>query len=562
MHFEGITLAAVIAELKELEKSFIQQIYQPLPELLLLQLYLGQRHQLLISLSGSARVHLTWQKYENPSAPSAFCMLLRKHLKGGMIQGIAQQGLERLADFMVVRGGEEYTLRAELMGNFSNVILLKGTEILGALKRSAGQRKFFAGARYEPPASQGKLDPRAIAKDDLLKALQVRPEEDVTKALLRVTAGIGPRTAAEITLRAGLKLKSSISSLSASEWDALWDAVQQVFSRIALKDFQPCVYLEDGRPIDCTPFPFESYAHLEIQSYKSLSEALDAYHRERRQEPFELLTRTVGQRLKQRIRRIEKALGQVEGDLKDAKRFEEYKEQGDLLMANLAQLKKGQSQAEIEDFIRGGRRMISLDPTLDPAANAQRYYERYKKLKRAVEKLTERREDLQRELRYLHECQVYLEQAETLDELKELQKEIELEGALPIASGRGAKTPSGPRRYSVDGFAILVGRNGRQNDALIRQAHREDYWLHAKDRPGAHVLIVSDRKGVVPPERVLLRAAQLAAYYSRGRGSTKVPVTYTRVKYLKRPQGAKPGQVLVMRAEGTLIVSPKEKEEE
>jgi predicted ribosome quality control (RQC) complex YloA/Tae2 family protein len=292
-----------------------------------------------------------------------------------------------------------------------------------------------------------------------------------------------------------------------------------------------------------------------------MSDALDACHRERQQEPFEQRARQLRTQLQQRVEKTKRVLSQVKEDLERAEKFEEYKERGDLLMVHLHDLTKGQRQAEIEDPATGEKRLIPLDPTLDAVANAQRYYERYKKLKRGVEKLTARQQELAMELQYLEELAVNLEQAETLEELRELESELELEGALTAPDKKRARaTWSAPRRYAIDGFFILVGRNGRQNDALLREARREDYWLHAKDRPGAHVIITSDRRGVVPPQRVLLRAAELAAYYSRGRGSTKVPVTYTRVKYLKKPKGARPGLVLVTREEGTLMVTPKEEE--
>ena len=560
MHVEGITLAAVTRELKaKIQGSFLQQIYQPLADLLLLQLYSREKCSLLIAASPDSRLHLTQQKYENPSEPSAFCMLLRKHLKGGMLTEIHQPSWERIVDLDIICHQEEYVLRAELMGRHSNVILLKGKEVVGVLKRTSGQRKLVSHALYDPPPSQGKLDPRVAQRDELLQALSAAPEETLKKTLLRVIEGIGPRTASELVLQAGLTAEQPISSFSLDELNALCEVVNQLFSRILQGELEPCVYLEDGEPVDCTPVRFESYSHLELQRYESMSEALDACHRERHQEPFEQLACKLARQLKQRTEKLEKTLAQVKRDVTQAERFGEYKERGDLLMANLSEIKKGLRQLEVEDFSLGGKRIIPLDPTLDPIENAQRCYERYKKLKRGLEKLAERQHELEMELSYLLNLGVSLEQAETLDELRELESELELE----VSRSGKKSTPaasSGPRRLTMDGFSILVGRNGRQNDALLRQAQREDYWLHAKDRPGAHVIITSDQRGATPPERVLLRAAQLAAYYSRGRGSTNVPVTYTRIKHLKKPKGARPGLVLVTREEGTLIVAPKEEE--
>lgn len=558
MNLEGITLAAVIAELNvKILGAWIQQIHQPLPTLLVFQLYAGEKHQLLIAASSDSRMHLTFQRYENPLSPPAFCMLLRKHLRGGRIKGIHQPSLERIVDLVITSNGQEYTLRAELMGLRSNVILLRGQRILGALKPKVGPRKFLPHALYEPPPSQGKLDPRIMQKEEFLRTLMARSEEGLKGALLRVLEGIGPRTAEELLLRARLTPETPISFLTAEERNALWEAVDNLFSCVARCEFQPCAYLQDGEPVDCTPFPFESLSHLERQNYEGISEALDACHRERHQEPFEQLAHKLAQQLKRSLEKAERALTQVEQDLKNAGQYEQYKELGDLLMANLSVIQKGQSQVEVEDLLQGGKRVIPLDLALNPVANAQRYYERYKKLKRGLERLKARKQELERELNHLQGLQARLEQAKALEELKGLEGEL---GLGVLKGGVAMPSPSGPRCYPMEGFMILVGRNGRQNDSLIRQARRDDYWLHARDRSGAHVLITSSRRGVVPPEPVLLRAAQLAAYYSRGRTSTKVPVVYTRVKYLRKPKGARPGQVLVTKEEGTLIVEPKEAE--
>jgi predicted ribosome quality control (RQC) complex YloA/Tae2 family protein len=559
MQFEGVTLAAVVHELRQkLPHSFIQQVYHPLRELLLLQLYGREKHSLLIAASRDSRIQLTQQQYENPPAPFAFCMLLRKYLKGGEIQEIRQPGLERMVDLHILRHAEEYVLRAELMGARSNVVLLHGNEILGVLRPTRGPRKLVPHALYEPPAAQGKLDPRRPAeKEKLRHALTVSPDETVKKALLRAVEGIGPRTAVELLTRAGLKAAGAISSLNPQQWDRLWETVDEFFARLARAELEPCLYLEAGEPVDCTPVPYESYAHLAAQRYGSMSEALDACYRERHQEPFEQLARTLLQRIQQRTQKTEGALVQIERDLKNAEKYDEYKEQADLLMAHLSQMQRGQREIQVQDFTTGAKRTIPLDARLDPAANAQRYYGRYKKLKRAVERLKERQRELEMERSYWQELHVQVEQAESLEELRELEGELELEEVLSSRK-KHVGIASGPRCYTMDGFSILVGRNGRQNDALIRQAQRDEYWLHAKDRPGAHVIIRSDRRGATPSERVLLRAAELAAYYSRGRSSAHVPVTYTRVKYLKKPKGARPGLVTVTREEGTLTVAPKE----
>jgi len=557
MHFEGITLAAVVAELEEkISGAFVQQVYQPLQDVLILHLYSGEKRKLLISIGPEARIHLTRQRYENPPAPPPFCMLLRKHLLGGRIKAVEQPKLERIVDLAVGRRDRSLTLRAELMGRWGNVILLEGEEVLGAMRPAVGGRSFAPHSRYEPPPSRGKLDPHE--RDRLLETLKSQADLPLKKALVGVLAGIGPCSAEELARRAGLDPQGLISSLSHAEMAALLQAVEGFFAKISQKRFEPCLYLRGGEPAECTPFPFVSYADLEVKSYESICEALDDCHRGSRQEPFEMLARELEKTLKGHSEKVQRAVARVERDLQMAKDYERFREMGDLLLAHLSEIQKGQSRVEVEDF-QGGRRTIPLDPKLDPASNAQQYYKRYKKLKRGEERLKARLKELEMELRYLQSLEVHLGQAETMEDLRELQAELEAEGYLERPEVRAhAEGSLGPRSYNFEGFTILVGRSGRQNDELIRRAQGEDYWLHARDRPGAHVIVRCGRRGIKPPDEVLIRAAELAAYYSKGRGSSKVPVICTKVKYLRKPKGARPGSVIVTREEKTLMVAPKE----
>jgi predicted ribosome quality control (RQC) complex YloA/Tae2 family protein len=562
MHFEGITLAVVASELRSTVRgAFVRQIHQPLPELVLLKLYRPrekEKFQLLISAGGDARAHLTEQRYENPLRAPTFCMLLRKHLKGGVLEEIEQPDIERILDLVIAHREGRYTLRAELMGNRSNVVLLQGDKIMGALKPTVGSRVFAPHTRYEPPPPQERVDPRCAAPKAWREALRSRGDESIQKAIAGITAGIGPRTAGEIVARVGLNPQRPVSSLSEAELDMLWEATSGLFQAVDHGQVRPHVYFDDEKLVDCTPDAYVIYESYDAQVFDAMSKALDACHRARQQEPFEQLAQKLSRALHERIRKVRKALTHVERDVERAKEYSELKELGDLLIANLSRIQKGRTEIEVEDFYRGGSRVITLDPTLEPSENAQRYYARYKKQKRAVEKLAVRRRELELELRYLGDLEMHLEQGETLDELKTLEEEFIAEGLLR-APRRPSRPPrgSGPRRFELEGWTILIGRGGRENDRLVRGAHPEDVWLHARDRPGAHVIVAGPRKGELPPELVLLRAAELAAYYSRGRGSAKVPVTYTRVKHLRRPKGARPGLVLVAREEGTLTVAPK-----
>lgn len=565
MHFEGITLYAVISELRaHILNGFVQKIHQPAPDLLALQIYAGEKSKVLISSSADARAHLTAQSYENPPMPSAFCMLLRKYLEGGLVEQVEQSGLERVLDLWIRRSGDLYLLRSELIGNRSNVILLKDSIILGALHTKRGTRSFLNHTHYEPLQTQNKLDPFGLTRDQLSGLAKQHSELTLAQLLSKNLDGVGQRTVKELLHRASLDSERICTSLSANELDLLFRVIEDSFNKLKTGQNEASLYWKDDVPFDCTPFDYQIYQELRCEKFKSISEAMDAAYQGREQEPIAKKLQQLQKHLNDQIKKIERARDQSARDLEKAAKYEEVKELGDILMSHLQSIKKGQHEIELEDF-SGKSRKIELDPTMNAVENAQHYYERYKKLKRGLEKITERLSELNLELEHLENLQVNLEQAETLDELRELQAELDLGENFSAKSVRSSQkqsvtsTLSGPRKIVADGYSIFIGRNGRQNDALIREANREDLWFHAKDRPGAHVVLRTNRQQDVP-ERIVERAAELAAFYSKGRGSAHVPVLYTRVKYLKKPKGAKPGLVLVSKEEGTLFVTPKGEE--
>ncbi|MBI1729933.1 NFACT family protein [Candidatus Acetothermia bacterium] len=565
MHFEGITLYAVISELRDhILNGFVQKIHQPAPDLLVLQIYAGEKSKVLISSSADARAHLTSQSYENPPMPSAFCMLLRKYLEGGLVERVEQSGLERVLDLWIRRGGDFYLLRAELIGNRSNVILLKDSMILGALHLKRGTRSFLNHTNYESLQTQYKLNPFELSIEQLKVLVENNNGLTLVQLLSKNLDGVGQRTVKEMLRRANLDSERISGLLAANELELLVKVIEEFFDRLKTGQIAASLYWKEDEPVDCAPFEYQIYQELRCERFSSISGALDAAHQGREQEPIAKKLHQLQKHLNEQIKKIERARDQSTRDLEKAAKYEEVKESGDILMSHLQSLKKGQNEIELEDF-SGKNRIIELDPTMSAVENAQRYYERYKKLKRGLEKITERLGELNLELEHLENLQVNLEQTETLDELRELQSELDLGEDFSPKSGKSSKkqsvtsTLSGPRKIVADGYSIFIGRNGRQNDALIREANREDLWFHAKDRPGAHVVLRTNRQQDVP-ERIVERAAELAAFYSKGRSSAHVPVLYTRVKYLKKPKGAKPGLVLISKEEGTLFVTPKGEE--
>jgi predicted ribosome quality control (RQC) complex YloA/Tae2 family protein len=523
---------------------------------LLFECYAGTDLRLLVSGADSPRLHLTTHSFENPQTPPPFCMLLRKYLKNGYVISIEQPGYERLV-FLQIKRGDVGSLCVELLGPRGNLILLQDQKILGSLRPGTAKRPLQRGQLYQAPPPQPKLSLLSLSKDALVDRLLAHPESELAKALQSSLEGIGPRFAQELAARAGLDATQKVHTLSDTETETLWHQIAELAAQVQRTLFAPHLYFEGEKPLDCTPFPFQSYGHLRPEPCPSISEALDrCTTAQQTQSWFERRAQALRSHVHAKLKKVTEALYQVKADLEKARDFEKYREEGDLLMASLGQGCKGLSEIEVDDFFTGRRRLIRLDPTLSPIENAQRKYERYKKLKRGAEKLAERRAGLTEEVRYLQTVETQLEQAEDEITLEAIAQELTEEGYLLRAAGpRKSEPPAGPREYLVQGYRLWVGRSSKQNDALVRSAGREDYWLHARDRPGSHVIIRNPGRHAVPRE-VLEKAAQLAAYFSKGRLAGKVPVTYTQVKFLRKPKGARPGLVLVLQEEGTLLVNP------
>lgn len=554
MNIDGLTVAALAAELDEsLPGSRLQGIYHPRPSSITLELWAAEEKRLLVEVGEHARVHLTRQEFSHPEKPSAFCMLLRKYLRNGIIIGVAQPGLERILDLQISHG-DEYILRAELLGKQTNIVLLQGEGILGALKSTVGQRSFRPGETYQAPPSQGKLDPRSMTPEEFFSQLGSQ-EGNVAQALLQSIEGIGPRLAKELALRAALDPAQSVAALTAEHRLALWLATHELFEIVHTKQFRPWLYFRDGTPVDIAPVALQLYADLHGESRESFSEALDECVR---LSPSDMARqqRQLHQIVRGHYDRVRKALERVAHDLQRAHAYDQLRHEGELLLSHLPQVQKGMSEITVEDFLDGASKTIKLDPALEPSENVQQKFQQYKKLQRAHEKLAARLEELRQELEYLGNVESSLEQAESEAELTEIREELGAAGYLPRDEGqkRAFSHRGGPREFVIRGYRVWVGRSSKQNDELVRRAAREDYWLHARDRPGSHVIVKNPQQRELPLE-VLQQAAQLAAYYSKGRDATKVPVSYTRIKYLRK--GARPGLVRMTQEEGTLVVVPK-----
>jgi len=564
MTLDGLTLRGLVTELNDtLPGSRLQRLYHPQPRCVTLELWSPRNEgeqKLLIAFDEPPRFHLTQARLSNPMSPSSFCMLLRKHLKNGFLDLVTQQGLERTVDLQVRRPEQTYLLRVELWGRRGNMVLLipkagraEGGRVLGAALNQPG-RALHPGSTYALPAQPAKLNPLDGVKEAFL-ALP-RPDQALWQWLLHGVHGVGPRLSKEVAVLAGVDPQTPAVQLSPTERDALWDALQRLFNH----DVQAGLYRQDGQVCDVVPFPLKLHEAKVFEPFDTLNGAFDASLQvtlpasKQNAEQVRLL-----KQLKARVKKTQTALDHVAADLHRAAQFEQIKREADLIMVYLSQLKSGE-RASLVDPATGETVDLQLEARLSPVEAAQKRYKRYKKLKRGVAKLEQRQRTLQGELDYAQTALVHVEQAETPAGLDALAQELGLQ--RPPDPREAPLEVSGPRRFEAEGYTIWVGRNSSQNDDLTRRAHPEDLWLHARQRPGSHVVLVTQGRPLSVPEAVCLRAAQLAAYYSKGRNATKVPVICTRAKFVKKPKGAKPGLVLVVKEERTLLVRPALLEEE
>ena len=573
MPFDGVAMRAAAAEIQEkILGGRVEKVLQPeRDELHLVVRNQYQNYRLLISASANhARVHLTAINKPNPDRAPMFCMLLRKHLIGGKVLRVSQQGLERVLEieFGVLDElglASELTLHVEVMGRHSNVILTQsdGT-IIDSIKRVTEEksrvREVLPGLRYDPPPRQDKRNPLELTQGELLECLSSSAERPLWQTLCDALAGLAQPTARELLAACGADPNCNAAEYNA---DALAQMAQKLAARfedVRQNKYDPVVLEKQGEALDFLPFP--SALNPTQRHCAGISEAAEAYYGGRdRRERLKQSSAGMVQVLNTALARARKKLEKQLASFDSSANLEEYRLKGELLTANLHALKRGDRLAEVLNYYSpdGEMMAIDLDPTLTPADNAQRYYKRYAKAKSTQENLKEQLAATRAEIDYLESQLSNIAISMTQEELDEIRLELAAEGYLKDAGPRGKKrvAPSRPHLYrSADGYDIYVGRNNVQNDALtLKFARNDDIWLHTKEIPGSHVIIRAH--GGQVSDEALRAGALLAAYYSRARGSSGVPVDYTQRRNVKKPSGARPGFVIYL-TNRTMPVTPDE----
>lgn len=545
MPFDGAFLYCVSNELMDAIECHIDKIYQPSKEeLVFLLRKKGFVKRLLINTkSGNARVHFTENKFENPEKPPMFCMLLRKYLLNGRLLSIVQPDLERVIIFNFSSMNEmgdicELSLICELLSGSGNIVLCDSSnKIIDCLRHSDienSPRLLLPGATYTLPPKQDKLNP-------LCTDLKIIEKQLKTRTLLQTIDGFSPLICREIEAENNLT---------------------NIINVLKNNCGVPTLVLKpDGTPQDYSFTEIKQYGKgFENKTFDSFSALLDEFYTARD------ITMRVNQNARDIIKlitnlkaRTEKKLSLRLQDLKKCKDREQLRIYGELLKANLHAIPQGANFAQVPNYYDPELKniRIPLNPAISPAANANKYFKDYKKSYTAEETLLKLTEIDKQELIYFDSVMESISRCRDLSDIAEIREELSESGYIKQPQNRKKQKSKNEFKefVSIEGYKILVGKNNRQNDYLATvMASKNDLWFHTKNIPGSHVIVFCGGNEV--SEQTVLQAANLAAVNSKASDSAQVPVDYTPVKFVKKPNGAKPGMVIYT-ANKTVYVTPK-----
>ena len=551
----------------------VDKIYQPNKEELVFLLRTRQEaFKLLLSArANSPRIHFTQYAPENPKVPPMLCMLLRKRLSGAKLVEVRQPGLERLLylDFDAANElGDKVRLSLviEIMGKYSNIILVDGQgKIVDALKRvdeeMSSQRLVQPGLAYELPPAQNKPCMLECQPEEIVEAIVHQPKnQSLNKGILNALQGLSPVVCREIEHQVGRGQELFTRDLTQEQRERLRFFLERLFTTVRDTAGEPYMVTKiKGKPMEFSFLNIVQYGTLaSVSRWEDFSSLLDEFYEERdRQDRMRVKAQDLLRLLANASERLSRKINLQRGELARSEDREHLRVCGDLINANLYRIERGSAFADLENFYDENRLMrVKLDPALNATQNAQKYYKEYRKAKTAQQVLGEQIAQAEQELLYVDSVFDCLSRAQSESELNEIRQELREEGYLKaVRDKRKPPAPLAPLEFvSSEGFRILVGRNNRQNDKLtLKQANNNDIWLHTKNIPGSHTIIVTG--GRQPGDATLKEAAMLAAYHSRAKDSSQVPVDYTQVRYVSKPQGAKPGMVIYVHYQ-TLFVTP------
>ncbi len=561
MAFDGVTIANVVKEMNDtLLGCRIYKIAQPESDELILTIKgsCGQKRLFISADASLPLIYFTETNKPSPMTAPGFCMLLRKHLQNGRIVGITQPGLERIIHIDIEHLDEmgdlcRKTLIVEIMGKHSNIIFCNenGT-IIDSIKHVSGfvssVREVLPGKPYFVAQTQDKLNPLDTDWNTWQSRVLTRPVA-VFKAIYGGYTGISPILAQEICYRADVDGEMSTASLTDADSRKLYDVFTEMMQIIKAGRFAPHIAYTGKNPVEFAAFPLTLYAGANdrIVPFDTMSQLLEHYYAEKntltriRQKSSDL-RRIVQTSLERNIKKYDLQLKQIE----DTNKRDNYRIYGELLNTYGYGVTPGSKSMEALNYYTNEMITIPLDPDLTPSENAKKYFEKYNKLKRTYEALSELTMQVKSEIDHLESISAALDIALQEDDLVQIKQELAESGYIHKRGGsRKEKITSKPFHYiSSDGFHMYVGKNNYQNDELtFKFATGNDWWFHAKNAPGSHVVVKCDGSETLP-DRTFEEAGRLAAYYSKGRSQDKVEIDYIQKKHVKKPNGAKPGFVV------------------
>jgi len=563
MAFDGVTVSALVHELdKELTEGHISRISEPFKDELLLTVKKrgGGAARLLISVGASLPfIYLTEENYPAPPVAPAFTMLLRKHLQGGRIVSVSAPSLERIINISVEHRDElgdlrTKTLIVELMGKHSNIIFIddKNT-VIDSIKRIPSSvsslREVLPGREYFIPETSSKLDPLVdISRDEFLGAVFSKNGTAI-KALYGTFTGFSPALASELCYRAGFDGDMNAASVGVDIRFKLYEVFRAFMEDIINNNYSPCIIYDREEPVDITVYEPTQQADLEIRHLSSVSEAVEAFYHEK-DVYVKARARSADLRriVANAVERTAKKLDIQEKQLKSTEKMDKYRLYGELINIYGYSVPDGSDSFEAEDYNTGEMVKIPLDKDLTVHENANRYFDRFAKLKRTLEAASEQADLSRKELAYLESVQVSLNIAMTEEDLEDIAGELCKTGYIhKKRSDKKRSKKSEPLHFiSGDGFDIYVGKNNLQNDEItFKLGNGGDWWFHAKTFPGSHVLLKTGGLSTEEiPDSAFNEAGQLAAFYSSAKDQDKVEIDYLMRKNVKKPAGAAPGYVI------------------
>lgn len=571
MPLDGGFIHCLAAELQTAVDTHIEKVHIPSKNEFLFSLKgRGVHYKLFISVSPERpRVNFTTQVFENPETPPMFCMLLRKYLCGGRITAVKTQGCERLLIFEVQTTSElgdrvTVSVMVELMGHTANLVLVNEQgKIVDCARRSDFEktgRLLQPGALYSFPEQNSKTD---FLNGDIAAVTAKITQDDAPlhQAILKEIAGLSPLLCREVACRCG-GIEMPANKVQAS---LLLKTLTEFQTAVTAGGKPTLLLQQDGTPKDFTFLEIAQYGTLYVhKNVANYSELLDLFYGERdRMRRLERFSADLVKIVRTLLTRCERKLRLRQKEKQATKNKEQLRIYGELLKANLYRVPRGAAQITVENYYDENCAPVTipLNVALTPAQNAAKFFKDYKKACTAEQTLEHLIADYSAELDYLQSVQFALQNAEELSTLREISVELQQAGYLKTSKKEKSKKQATlkPMVFECEGFKILVGRNNLQNDVLtLKTAQKNDLWFHTKGIHGSHVILCTG--GLEAPNTAILKAAQLAAYYSKARLSGSVPVDYTLVKYVKKPTGAKPGMVIYS-TNKTLFVTPEKPED-